>query len=164
MSPDRFVVQQWDGRLFVSNHDGSHHISAARSIALASGAAVLVGGGATVEFVDPLRLAALRAKFNLFYMADEGADDFRPVTGFAAAMDLLSAPWGQLTLPWKFAGNLLFLPVENKWSQAVAHVLRDAGVTDVGELLEESTRRPLPDLRETRRPTGAVPAQRRPRM
>lgn len=132
---DSFARFQWDAhgpRLWLLNHGGSHHLSAAKLVAARLGERVLLSGTLRTHSLDPSAVASLRADYEMFAVAQDEAG----TKAFEKAMEKVRATWLWHPLPRPYAHCVaVLLPRSESRSMRAAKELRDAGFTDLGEYL-----------------------------
>lgn len=129
---DNFVRHQWDGRLFLENEDGSHHLAAAKYIAARLPERVRLHGTLKNYSLSANAIASLRHDFEMFAVSGEQEVFNR----FFEAMESFRATWLTHSLPPPFdKENAILLPKNEPRSVKVARVLRQAGIADLGQHL-----------------------------
>lgn len=146
MAPDTLVWHQWDERVMLSNAGRPHALVAARSLAKLVGSQITVGGPMVMHRIDMAAALKLTSKFHMFYVGSPGFGGHRmriikigrsPDNQWYELMDKLRAPWGYLELPANVNDAfMLVLPRGVPESDDVADVLRSAGATDAGLVLQ----------------------------
>ncbi|NRR32206.1 hypothetical protein HSX11_18685 [Oxalobacteraceae bacterium] len=131
---DSFQHHQWDSRLFLMNSGGSHHFAAAKYIAARLDEPVPLTGPLHAYSLNPTAIASLRRDFDIFVISDEPA-----ISGaFHDAMASFRATWLWTYMPRPYDNSkAILLPKNERRSQRVASVLRNAGIVDLGAYLEE---------------------------
>ncbi|ART57229.1 hypothetical protein CBP36_20190 (plasmid) [Acidovorax carolinensis] len=129
---DNFVRHQWDGRLFLENEDGSHHLAAAKYIAARLPERVRLHGTLKNYSLSTNAVASLRHDFEMFAVSGEQEVFNR----FFDAMQSFRATWLTHSLPPPFdKEHAILLPKNEARSVKVARVLRQAGIADLGQHL-----------------------------
>ena len=132
---DHFARYLWDEpvpRLWLMNSGGSHHLAAAKLIAARLGLPVPLTGDLYTHSLDASAVAALRAEFELFALAD----DALCMNAFSDAMRAFRATWLSHPLPRPYErSTAVLLPRSEGRSMRVALELRKAGMTDLCEHL-----------------------------
>lgn len=131
---DDFFTYAWDGRLWLSNTDGSHHTAAAQYIANRLKESVpLTGRLRTYEINGD----ALRSLFSDYEVFAVGASDPFAECAFNDAMMDIKATWlwHHLPKPYYECGKAVFFPKNNSRSMLVANEFRRAGGVDLAAFL-----------------------------
>lgn len=128
---DHFRRYAWDGRLTLANSDGSHHVAAAKYIAMRLGEKVPLTGKLIEYAFDHLAVAALRAEFEMLVVSNHPA----PSNAFHDAMRRAKVTWLWLDIPRNQDAQIVFLPKNEARSMRAARILRQAGCQDAGALL-----------------------------
>lgn len=129
---DYFSRFQWDGRLFLMNHGGSHHFAAAKYIAKRLEAPVPLRGQLRTYSLNAVAIASLRRDFEMFVISDETTI----ALAFHEAMTAFRATWLWHYMPRPFENTIgILLPKNEPRSMRVAALLKQAGVTDLGQHL-----------------------------
>ncbi len=150
---DRFLLHRWDGRVFLSNLDGSHHFAAARCLARRFGVRVPLRGRLYCRWIDAQAVEALVSEYALF--AIDGT--LIALDALHEALQAYRAPYLRHCLPKGLStppppaynsnggggGSLeaLFLPRAHARARRVAAAMVAAGFFDVGAHLEGLVRR-----------------------
>jgi hypothetical protein len=127
-----FVCYLWSPRLFLINHDGSHHFAAARYLAGRLQKYIPLRGTLRVSEFDEQAVAELRHAYDLFVVDDNAtfACEFHDsMAAFRAAYMFLPPPRGY----GKVA--VVALPRSDQRSRKVAAILREARAVDLGDHL-----------------------------
>jgi len=134
---DHFARFAWDGRLFLMNSGGSHHLAAAKYIAARLGVPVPLTAKLHTYSLDTAAVASLRADFDMFVLSDEPSIS----NAFGDAMRYFKATWlwHHLPRPYQEDARVILLPKSEKRSMRVASVLRQAGAFDFGAHLTKLT-------------------------
>jgi len=129
---DYFVHHDWDGRLYLVNSDGSHHLSAAKYIAKRIRQSVPLTGRLHSYCLNMAAIESLRRDYAMFVISDEP----EIANGFGEAMRLFNATWLWHVMPPPYANmRLILLPKNERPSRQAGAVLRQAGCVDLGEYL-----------------------------
>lgn len=143
---DFFTLHQWDGRIFLSNLDGSHHFSAARYLAGRFDVRVPLRGRLYCRWIDAQAVEALVGAYTLF------AIDARSIVleMLHEALGAYRVPYLRHRLPKGLSTSaddqnamieVLFLPRSDARSRRIAGAMATAGFFDVGAHLEGLVRR-----------------------
>lgn len=130
---DHFTRYQWDGRLWLMNTDGSHHLAAAKYIAARLGVMVPLRARLYVYWLNEGPLASLGRDFEMFLISSAAAAS----NAFHDAMRAFRATWLWHPMPRPYDGTTraVLLPKSEGRSRRVAHELRRAGLVDLGSML-----------------------------
>jgi hypothetical protein len=130
---DHFVRHAWDGRIFLANDGGSHHLAAAKYIACRLGQQVPLRAALHTYWLERHAVESLRREFDMFVMSDEPWG----WNAFCDAMQAFRATWlwHYLPRPRAEGGRVVLLPQSEGKSRRVAAALRGAGFSDLGEHL-----------------------------
>lgn len=131
---DHFVRHMWDGPLCLSNSGGSHHLAAARYIAVRLGTPVPLKGRLKTISLNPHAVHALRSEFELFVISGESSVQ----NAFHDAMEAAQATWLSSKMCCRReleADRMILLPRSDSRSMRAAACLRNAGIADLGEHL-----------------------------
>lgn len=135
---DYFGRYLWDGRLFLMNDGGSHHLAAAKYIAARLGMPVKLYGSLRTYSLNECAVAALCRDFAMFAVPDEVAI----TQGIHDTMSAFRATWLHFNLPRPLDNiRVVMLPKNEKRSMQVAGVLAEFGVADFGAHLTSIARR-----------------------
>ncbi|PKC36330.1 hypothetical protein V462_10415 [Pantoea ananatis 15320] len=135
-----FSVFSWaDGGLYWNNDNGSHHLAAARHIALQLGMDWSLKGRLYRYTLSKSAVALLRSHWHLVLIPSSAA-----YSVFMDAMKLDRCPFGISELPQnlhRYEGgdrglNVVWLDRRDRSAKSVAAVLLDAGFPDLGSVLE----------------------------
>lgn len=127
---DHFVRRRWDGRVYLANGGGSHHLAAAKYIAARLGERVSLTAALHDYSLNVAALAALRREFEMFVVGQE-------LAAWIALGDALRAfratwLWHPLPKPLDDGAVALLLPKAEDRSKKVARELHGAGFVDLG--------------------------------
>lgn len=129
---DHFYRFAWDGRLFLANGGGSHHLAAAKYIAARMGRQVPLRGRLRTFALNPEPVHALCADFEMVVLPDSAK---LWCATFDALRDL-RATWYQHGLPRNAGrGTVLLLPKSEPRAVAAAQEFRRAGLTSFNAFL-----------------------------
>lgn len=129
---DYFVRHNWDGRVYLANGDGSHHLAAAKYIAAKLGMRYMLQSDLHQYSINDEAVTSLRNDFEMFVISDTPA----VANGFHDAMESFRATWYWHGMPRPYEDTrAILLPRSDKRSMRVAAVLRKAGVLDFGAYL-----------------------------
>jgi hypothetical protein len=135
---DHFACYRWDGRLFLMNSGGSHHFAAARYIASRLRHSVPLQGRLKVYGLNSASVGSLARDFEIFALRDDPAG----YMAFHDAMRAYGAAYLHRRLPRPYDDcRAVFLPRGDVRSLRVAAVLQELGFFDLGDHLQELTRR-----------------------
>lgn len=139
---DHFTRYQWDGRLWLMNTDGSHHLAAAKYIAARLGVAVPLRARLYVYWLNEGPLASLRRDFEMFVISSAAAAS----NAFHDAMRAFRAAWlwHPMPRPYDQTTRAVLLPKSEGRSRRVADELRRAGFVDLGAQLAGLAARQAP--------------------
>lgn len=133
--PDHFCRYDWDGRLFMVNHGGSHHFAAAHQMAKDLGQDVPLSGRLKTYGLNLQAVSTLRDQFEMFAIPKD------PVlkNEFWDGMKAMGASHFSLALPGpeRQAMETVLLPRNDAAALRVAAVLRREGFWDVGQSLQD---------------------------
>jgi hypothetical protein len=129
---DHFALYQWDGRLWLMNSGGSHHLASAKYIAARLGVAVPLRAKLYIYSLNPAAIESLRRDFELFVVsADPAASN-----AFHDAMRAFCATWLWHDMPRPYDDmRAILLPKSELRAMRVAEELRKVGVFDLGAFL-----------------------------
>lgn len=129
-SSDHFVRREWDGRVFLVNSGGSHHLAAAKYIAGRLGVCVPLKAALHSYSLNAAALASLRREFHLFVIRDEPF----AWNAFCDAMQAFRATWLWHTLPRPRdrGSRAVLLPKCETRSHRAADRLHGCGFVDLG--------------------------------
>lgn len=132
---DHFARFAWDGRLFLMNSGGSHHLAAAKYIAARLGVPVPMSAKLRTYSLDAGAVKSLRRDFEMFVLSDEPHIS----STFSKAMRSFHASWlwHHLPRPYDRDARVVLFPREDKRSMRVCSLMRQAGAFDFGEHLEK---------------------------
>ncbi|MEW7996168.1 MAG: DUF6685 family protein [Candidatus Thiodiazotropha endolucinida] len=137
---DYFAYHNWDGRLFLINHDGSHHFAAARYIAQRIEEPVPLQGKLYHYGINGQAIKDLRRDFEIFVI---GASEVFNLE-FNDAMNHYRADYYYADLPRPYTDlQAIFLPHQKERSARVAEILRDEGFFNLGQYLQDLSIRGL---------------------
>lgn len=140
---DWLQVHQWDGRMFVLNDGGSHHLAAAKYIAARIQEPVELSAPLHYYAFDPDAIAALRAEFDV-YMVNRHCE---VSNAFFTAAESTGVTWLWHELPQPYAGaKAVFFPRTEPLSVRVSQVFKDAGFEELGAQLAEMASRGIPEV------------------
>jgi len=131
---DFFFTYAWDGRLWLSNTDGSHHTAAAQYIARRLKKPVPLTGRLRTYEINGDALRSLFSDYEVF--AVDMSDPFA-ACAFNDAMKDIRATWLWHHLPKPYHGNgkAVFFPKNDRRSMLVASEFRRAGGVDLAAFL-----------------------------
>lgn len=129
-SSANFRRYAWDGRLFLANSGGSHHVAAAKYIATRLQEKVPLFGKLIEYSFDQFAVATLRSEFEMLVVSDHPA----PSNAFHDAMRRAKVTWLWLDIPRNQEAKIVFLPKNEVRSMRVARLLSLAGCQDAGAL------------------------------
>jgi len=129
-SSDHFVRREWDGRVFLVNGGGSHHLAAAKYIASRLGVRIPLKAPLHTHSLNAAALASLRGEFDMFVVGEEPF----AWNAFTDAMEAYRATWlwHPLPRPRDRGARAVLLPKSVGRSRRVADELRGAGFEDLG--------------------------------
>ncbi|MGL4231273.1 MAG: DUF6685 family protein [Casimicrobium sp.] len=131
---DFFSRFAWDGRNFLINGGGSHHLASAKYIATRLQQPVALRGKLYKHSLNSHAIASLRRDYEMFVISDEPSIS----NGFHDAMKAFSATWLWHRMPQPFENSkAILLPKNESRSIRVASILRQAGLVDLGQHLTE---------------------------
>jgi len=140
---DWLQVHQWDGRMYLVNDGGSHHLAAAKYIAARIGTPVAMTAPLVYYKVDAGAVAALRAEYDVYLVNNESELS----NAFFSAMEHDGATWLWHDMPAPYTGvRGIFLPRAETLSMRVSGAFREAGFVDLGAHLEAVADRDTPDV------------------
>ncbi|MFC5511147.1 DUF6685 family protein [Massilia jejuensis] len=140
---DWLHVHQWDGRMYLVNDGGSHHLAAAKYIAARIQAPVELMAPLHYHSIDPDAVAALRAEYDIYVVSHEAEVS----NIFFSAMEDDGATWFWRDLPEPYWGErAIFLPRAEPTSLKVSQAFQAAGFEELGAHLEEIANRDVPEV------------------
>lgn len=122
----------WDNRMFLDGEVGIERLAAARYIAGKLNKKVLVKGSVQSYHVSNKAVRGLRDDYELLAVKKSFEFEF----DFVCAMRALGASFFQVDVPAPNRGLVILLPKNDPQSMAVANLLTQADVTDLGLHLE----------------------------
>jgi hypothetical protein len=129
---DHFVQYGWDGRIFLRNSSGSHHVAAARYLAGRLGRRVPITSKLVRYSIDATSVAVLRRDFEIFALPIGSL----LLNGFFDGMQAFEAPYYWLPLPMPHRqATAIFLPRKDRRARIVARTLARRGLFDLGAFL-----------------------------
>lgn len=127
-SADSLTLYAWDGRVFLSNHGGSHHFAAAQYLASELAVAVPIEATMNVHRLSSAAVEALADRFTVFALPGEPSH----FNGFHDAMASFEATYYWKSLPRPLDDRrAVFLPKTERRSSRVSEVLASAGAVDL---------------------------------
>ncbi|MBP5788658.1 MAG: hypothetical protein J6W29_00295 [Neisseriaceae bacterium] len=138
---NHFEQYMWDGRIFLSNHDGSHHFAAARYIAYQLNTPVPLIGKLYIYSINEQSVISLCNKYEIFTI------EMNYFVRFSQIMKNFSVPFMWYPLPQhnseKYYENhyVIFLPKNNKKSIKMATILHKSNFFDFGRYLRDLVER-----------------------
>lgn len=131
---DFFVRYAWDGRLYLVNAGGSHHLAAAKYIAFKLNKNVSLKARYVEYSLNRDVLKKLIYEYRIF-LIDERSDDFHEA--LLKALGRLQHDFVEVELSVHICehGKLLFLFSKYKETKAIADLLTKRGFQDIGALL-----------------------------
>lgn len=128
---DHFARFLWDGRMFLMNDGGSHHLAAARYIASRLKRPVSLSAKLYTYSINPEAVNTLRSDFDLYLMSSkpEIFNDFHDAMESFEATYLLH----QLPRPYSDDTHVILLPRNEPRSARVSKELGKAGLFDLGQ-------------------------------
>lgn len=140
---DSFQVHQWDGRMFLNNDGGSHHLAAAKYIAARIQAPVELSAPLHYYSINADAVAALRAEYDVYVVNHEAEVS----NLFFNAMESAGATWFWRDMPEPYWGErAVFLPRAEPVSMKVSQAFQAAGFEELGAYLEEVASRGYPEV------------------
>jgi hypothetical protein len=140
---DWLQVHQWDGRMYLVNDGGSHHLAAAKYIAARTGASVAIAAPLHYYKVDVDAVAALRSEYDIFLVNNESELS----NTFFSAIEAAGATWLWHEMPHPYHGvRAIFLPRAEPLSMRVSRFFQEAGYIDLGAHLEVVADRDTPHV------------------
>ena len=134
---DHFQYCAWDRRVFLMNSGGSHHLAAAKYLAVRLHRRVPIAGKLVSYSLNSTAIEALCRDFDIFVFKD----DAEHLNAFHDAMCSLRATWLWLPLPHPYdEGRAVFFPRTQPRSIRASESLRQANLFDLGRhLLDQVT-------------------------
>lgn len=129
---DYLLQYSWDGRIFLANDGGSHHFAAARYIASKLNTPVSLEARLYRYCMNSATVRQLCDSYEIFALPSD------LVLGghFCIALRRMGAEYYFTPLPNQYRDfHAVFLPKNKVRSMRVANVLRQSGVTDLGQHL-----------------------------
>jgi len=140
---DWLQVHQWDGRMFVANDGGSHHLAAAKYIAARIAEPVTLTAPLHYYAMDPGAVAALRAEYDIFIVNHH----YSVQQPFFAAAESSGVTWLWHELPAPYAGaRALFLPRGEPLSMKASQAFKEAGFEELGAHMAELAALDIPEV------------------
>lgn len=140
---DWLHVHQWDGRMYLVNDGGSHHLAAAKYIAARIQAPVELSAPLHYHALDADAVAALRAEYDVYVVSHEAEVS----NLFFSAMESDGATWFWRDMPEPYWGErAIFLPRAEPLSLKVSQAFQAAGFEELGAHLEEVASRDVPEV------------------
>jgi hypothetical protein len=140
---DWFQVHQWDGRMYLVNDGGSHHLAAAKYIAARIHAPVELSAPLHYHAIDADAVAALRAEYDVYVVSHESEVS----NLFFSAMERDGATWFWRDMPAPYWGErAIFLPRAELLSLKVSQAFQAAGFEELGAHLGEMASRDIPKV------------------
>ena len=127
-----FRFYGWDNRMFLDGQIGIERLAAARYIAGKLNTKVPVTGAVHSQHISYKAVRGLCEDFDLYAVKKS----FDLEIGFFRAMQTLKASYYYIDLPDPLLGRAILLPKDDPQSMAVANLLTQADVTDLGLHLE----------------------------
>ena len=150
---DWLQVHQWDGRMFVLNDGGSHHLAAAKYIAARINEPVALSAPLHYYAFDPDAVAALRAEFDV-YIVNRHCEESNAF--FKAAEDTgVTWLWHEMPEPYA-AAKAVFFPRTDALSMRVSQAFQAAGFEEFGAHLAELASAEIPDVISKYLPSGEL--------
>lgn len=152
---DWLQVHQWDGRMFVVNDGGSHHLAAAKYIAARIQAPVALSAPLHYYAFDPDAVAALRAEFDV-YIVNRHCEESN---AFFKAGEDTGVTWLWHEMPEPYAGaKAVVFPREDSLSMRVSQAFKDVGFEEFGAQLAEMASADIPEVISKYLPSGELPS------
>lgn len=131
---DDFFTYAWDGRLWLSNTDGSHHTAAAQYIASRLKEPVPLTGRLRTYEINGTALRSLFSDYEVFAV---GTSDPMAECAFNDAMRDIRATWlwHHLPKPYYGKGKAVLFPKNDRRSMLVAREFKKAGGIDLARFL-----------------------------
>ena len=131
---DHFMRFAWDGRLFLANDGGSHHLAAAKYIAKRLGTPVDLRARLYTYSLNAEAVEPLCRDFDMMVV-----DDSPEVwCGIHDALQAFRATWFHHKLPRHAGGHMvILLPTSEPRSRKVAIELRSAGAPSLNDLFND---------------------------
>jgi len=127
-SADSLTLYAWDGRVFLSNHGGSHHFAAAHYLASELAIAVPIEAKLHIHRLSGAAIEALADRFTIFALPGTPA----AFNGFHDAMASFQATYYWKSLPRPLDDlRAVFLPKAERRSSRVSDALANAGAVDL---------------------------------
>lgn len=138
---DWLHVHQWDGRMYLVNDGGSHHLAAAKYIAARIQAPVELSAPLHYHVLDIDAVAALRAEYDVYVVSHESEVS----NLFFSAMESDGVTWFWRDMPEPYWGErAIFLPRAEQLSLRVSQAFQAAGFEELGAHLGEMASRDIP--------------------
>ncbi|WP_338525207.1 DUF6685 family protein [Pseudomonas batumici] len=135
--PHSFSRWTWDGRVFIENIDGSHHLAAAIVQAEQLNVPVRLNGRLRTYRLNPAALACLRRDFDMYVVSSEP----KQANALHTAIKDYKAPYSEVPLPFPYTKQrALMLPKENNRSVKISNILSGAGFQDLAVYLDNLAR------------------------
>jgi hypothetical protein len=129
---DYYQIRAWDGRVFVMNDGGSHHLAGAHYIAKRLSAEVILTDRCIRYRLVQSEIEILVHKYAILLVNLFADNDGR----FHDAMEAMKASYYHCRMPLHFGEvHAVFLPTAEAGSRRAADMLRRAGCADVGSHL-----------------------------
>lgn len=140
---DWLHVHQWDGRMYLVNDGGSHHLAAAKYIAARIQAPVELSAPLHYHSLDADAVAALRAEYDVYVVSHES--EVSNLFFTAMADDGVTWFWRDMPEPY-WGERAIFLPRAESMSLNVSQAFQKAGFEELGAHLEEVANRDIPEV------------------
>ncbi|MDZ4387822.1 MAG: DUF6685 family protein [Moraxellaceae bacterium] len=129
---DYFCRSLWDGKLFLINSGGSHHLAAAKYIAKRLKQQVLLKGTLNTYRLNFDAIKSLQHDFEIFVINGNSAIEYE----FKLAMESFRATWLSHSMPSPYHEAFAVVLPKAEWrSMKVATWLTQVGATNLGEYL-----------------------------
>lgn len=133
-SPDYFEYADWDGRIQLCNHGGSHHFAAAHWMAKELAHPYPVTARYVEYTVDPVAMAHLNTRFAIHFLPEYH------FSTWLDAMQKFDAAWYWRDAPPPLGEyQLIFLPLNSARSHSVAWAMAEAGFPSLTDALTPET-------------------------
>ena len=124
---DFFVTHSWDNRIFIVNSDGSHHLAAARYIAIRLDENVQLSSRLKIRALNTTAIDLLLDKFSILAINNAPAEQ----NAFFQCMQKLNVTYIVKEIS-KYDINCILLPKNQYRSMIAADTMRQLGFLDIG--------------------------------
>ncbi|MEQ6307060.1 DUF6685 family protein [Delftia acidovorans] len=131
---DHFCIYAWDGRLWLINSGGSHHLAAAKYQASLLGIKVPMTGLLRVLRLQHDPIVDLCQKYEIFYVS--GPENHSNWYSIYSSLEQHQAAYFSHSMPRPFGGCAIYFPRNDASSRNAAAEFRQLGAFDIGVYLQ----------------------------